>query len=104
MTIALQLIAAVALSAAPADPHQGHGGHAAPAAAPSAVQGVGVVRAVNAKAGKITIAHEPIPALSWPAMTMAFRVTDRQMLDKVSVGAHVAFDLQGQTITALTVR
>ena len=34
--------------------------------------GVGVLKALNAKDGKVQIAHEPIAELGWPAMTMWF--------------------------------
>lgn len=39
----------------------------------------GTVEAVDAAAGKITIAHGPIEALHWPAMTMAFKATPAQV-------------------------
>jgi Cu(I)/Ag(I) efflux system protein CusF len=37
-------------------------------------EGVGVLKTVNAKAGKVQIAHEAIAALGWPPMTMWFVV------------------------------
>jgi Cu(I)/Ag(I) efflux system protein CusF len=49
----------------------------------------------------VTIAHDPIKALNWPAMTMPFKVADKALLAKVKVGAKVRFDLSGQTITAI---
>ena len=95
--------AALALMAQPAsaqmDDHAGHAGHAAA----QAVEGVGVVRAINAKAGKVTLAHEAIPALKWPPMTMAFKVADAALLKDVAVGQKVRFKLDGQTIVGLTV-
>lgn len=57
------------------------------------VQGTGVVKAVDAKAGTVTIAHEPIGALGWPAMTMPFRVASPVLLGKVAVGSKVQFTL-----------
>ena len=30
-------------------------------------QGTGVIKAIDAKAGTITLKHGPIPAVSWPA-------------------------------------
>ena len=80
--------------------HSAHAGHAAPAAAGS-VEGTGVVKKIDAKTGAVTIAHDPIKALNWPAMTMPFKVADKVLLAKVKVGAKVRFDLSGQTITAI---
>ncbi|MBA4011836.1 MAG: hypothetical protein C0481_08225 [Phenylobacterium sp.] len=77
-----------------------HSGHAAPAAAGS-VEGTGVIKKVDAKTGSVTIAHDPIKALNWPAMTMPFKVADKALLAKVKVGAKVRFDLNGQVITAI---
>lgn len=75
---------------------------AAPARTASATaEGVGVVRAINAKAGTITVAHGPIKALKWPAMTMPFKVSDPALLKTVTVGAKVRFQLQGQKIIAI---
>lgn len=97
-TLALALAATLALAnvaAAEANP-------AAPArTASAAVEGVGVVRAINAKAGTITLAHGPIKALKWPAMTMPFKVSDPALLKTVTVGAKVRFQLQGQKIVAI---
>src|SRR5690606_8305810 len=38
--------------------------------------GSGVVKSVDKTKGAVTLAHEPIAALNWPAMTMAFKVMD----------------------------
>lgn len=37
--------------------------------------GKGEVLQVNANIGEITLSHEPIPQLGWPAMTMSFKVS-----------------------------
>jgi Cu(I)/Ag(I) efflux system protein CusF len=37
----------------------------------------GIVESVDAGAGKITLAHGPIDALGWPAMTMGFTSRSR---------------------------
>ena len=60
-----------------------------------------MVKKIDAKTGSVTIAHDPIKALNWPAMTMPFKVADKALLAKVKVGAKVRFDLSGQTITAI---
>jgi len=96
------LLASAALASTAAA--QGHGAHGAPAAAPAAagvVQGVGVVRAVDAKKGAVTIDHAPIKALNWGAMTMAFKV-DPALLKGVTPGTKIAFQLKDQKIVGLT--
>ena len=101
IALALAALAASTASAAAAHPdHDEHAGHAAAPAAGS-VEGVGVVKKIDAKAGSVTIAHDPIKALNWPAMTMPFKVADKALLAKMKVGAKIRFDLNGQTITAV---
>lgn len=78
--------------ATPALAHQGHN-HAE---VPQTAEGQGVVRAVNAQQGTVTLAHEPIPALGWPAMTMAFRVRSAELLNGVGVGSRVHFVLANE--------
>ena len=53
--------------------------------------GTGVVKSVDAATGSITLAHEPIRTLNWPAMTMAFKVKDKSLLDKAKPGDKVQF-------------
>ena len=99
MKLVLAAVAAVALAAPAAAQHHNHG---APAAAASAiVQGVGVVKSVDAKAGTITIAHEPIKALNWSAMTMAFKAADPALLKAAAPGDRVSFQLKGQQVVAV---
>lgn len=104
MKTLLLAVAALGVSATGAlahgQDHSAHAGHAAPAAAGS-VEGTGVVKKIDAKSGSVTIAHDPIKALNWPAMTMPFKVADKALLAKMKVGAKVRFDLSGQTITAV---
>ena len=47
------------------------------------------VTKIDRKAGTVTLAHGPIPALKWPAMTMAFKVKDKQLFEKLAVGRKV---------------
>ena len=70
------------------------------------VVGSGTVKAVDARAGAFVIAHDAIPALGWPAMTMPFKVTDAKLLGQAAVGQKVQFTLTGgseQKISALKV-
>jgi Cu(I)/Ag(I) efflux system protein CusF len=55
-------------------------------------QGKGVIKAIDLKAGALTIQHGPIPAVGWPAMTMAFKAKPTQLLTGLKVGEAVSFD------------
>jgi Cu(I)/Ag(I) efflux system protein CusF len=61
--------------------------------APAGAQGAGVVKKIDPKAGSVTLQHGPIPALSWPAMTMAFKA-DPALLKAVKVGQQVTFTVK----------
>ena len=56
-------------------------------------KGQGSVNSVDAKAGKVNLAHGPIPSLNWPAMKMDFQVKDKAMLKGVTPGQNVEFDI-----------
>jgi Cu/Ag efflux protein CusF len=60
---------------------------------PASPSGTGVLKAMNAKAGKVQIAHAPIDSLGWPAMTMWFVLRDPLPKD-VMVGDNVRFELE----------
>ena len=72
-------------------------GAPAAAAAPTSYRGEGVVKAVDAAHAGITLAHEPIPSLKWPAMTMDFKVKDAALLRALKPGQRVVFDLAGES-------
>lgn len=74
----------------PAAAHPGHD----EAAAAQTVQAQGVVRAIDGRAGTITIQHGAIAALNWPAMTMNFRVASADLLRGVTVGSRIHFVLR----------
>jgi len=65
----------------------------------------GTVESVDTGAGKITIAHGPVEALKWPAMTMAFKASPEQ-LASVKAGQQVEFEFEAKgmdsTITRIT--
>ena len=69
-------------------------GAAQPTSATTA-SGIGSVETVNAEQRKIKLNHEPIPALSWPAMSMEFPAAASVDLSKVKPGAKVRFTLRG---------
>jgi Cu(I)/Ag(I) efflux system membrane fusion protein len=56
-------------------------------------QGTGRVTAVDAAKGLLEMAHDPIPAIDWPAMTMPFDVADPALLKGLKPGHQVSFDL-----------
>ena len=56
-------------------------------------QGTGVLKAVNAKAHKVQIAHEAIPGLDWPPMVMWFALQGELPQD-LKMGDKVQFELQ----------
>ena len=65
----------------------------------------GVVKAVDANANLVTLVHDPVKSLNWPAMTMKFQVKDKALLDKLAVGTKVEFDFEqsgkGYVVTAI---
>lgn len=65
----------------------------------------GVVTKVNSEAGSIELDHEDIPGVM-PPMRMEFFVTDKKMLEGLSVGDKVDFTLRykhpTETITSIT--
>lgn len=74
---------------------------------PAPVAGRGEVKAVMAEHGMLTLAHEPIEALGWPAMTMDFTVAEGVDLTGLKPGDHVTFQLRKEgeryVITAIQV-
>lgn len=63
-----------------------------PAAGQTVHMAKGKVTKVDAAASVVTLAHEPVKSLNWPAMTMGFKVKDKMMLDKLTVGKTVDFE------------
>lgn len=53
----------------------------------------GIVKAIDTQAGEVTVAHGPIKTLQWPAMTMAFKVRDKALFDKLAVGKQITFQI-----------
>jgi len=62
------------------------------AASPARHEGFGVLKAVNAKDGKVQLAHEAIAGLGWPPMTMWFVLRD-PLPRNLKVGDAVRFEL-----------
>jgi Cu(I)/Ag(I) efflux system membrane fusion protein len=55
--------------------------------------GTGRIVAADAKTGALTLEHEPIPALKWPAMTMEFEVDNPAILQGLKPGQAVGFEM-----------
>lgn len=79
-----------------------------PAPVPSAASkasAAGVVEAVDLAAKTVTIAHGPVDALKWPAMTMTFKAPDAD-LSAIKQGDHITFEFTSSgmdgTITTIT--
>ena len=62
-----------------------------PAASASA-SATGVVESVDAAAKTVTIAHEAVESLEWPAMTMTFQAPDID-LSTIKAGDKVSFEV-----------
>ena len=65
-----------------------------------------VVKAVDSANGKVTLAHDQVKTLNWPAMTMTFGVKDKSLLDKLAVGKNVdvEFTKQGSNYVVSAVK
>jgi len=57
------------------------------------ITGKGVVVSLNKASGSVTLKHEAIAAIDWPAMTMNFKVKDKRQLEKLNKGDKVEFTL-----------
>lgn len=91
LTLAIFCILLATGTAARAASHEHH--DMAMQQAATTQSGTGVLKAVNAKAGKVQIAHEPIAALEWPAMTMWF-VLKAPLPQDLKVGDSIRFEMK----------
>lgn len=76
---------------------------AAQGRAPVAATYETVGRIEQVASDKVTLSHQPVPALQWPAMTMAFRVEDPSLTRGYKVGDRVRFGFE-QAPTGPTLR
>lgn len=51
----------------------------------------GTIQSVDREAGTVKIAHEAVPSLSWPAMTMEFKLSNAQDSAGLKEGEQVEF-------------
>jgi Cu(I)/Ag(I) efflux system membrane fusion protein len=75
-----------------------------PAASPMIHETTGRIEKLGA--GGVTLSHEPVPGLNWPAMTMSFRIEDPALLRSFRVGDRVTFAFDqppaGPTVRRMT--
>jgi Cu(I)/Ag(I) efflux system membrane fusion protein len=52
----------------------------------------GVLEAINPD-GTLSITHDPIPALKWPAMTMDFALANPSLATNIKLGSKISFEI-----------
>lgn len=62
-------------------------------------QGVGVVKSVDAAKGTITLSHDAVPSIKWPAMTMPFKA-GKDLITQVKPGDRVNFEFVAKGMDA----
>ncbi|MFA1017425.1 cation efflux system protein CusF [Enterobacter sp. SAT-E-asb] len=66
-------------------------------AAEQVITGTGIVKDIDLKNKKVTISHEAIPAIGWPAMTMRFTFIQADgSISALKVGRQVDFSFVQQ--------
>jgi Cu(I)/Ag(I) efflux system membrane fusion protein len=73
----------------------------APAKTPALYESIGRIEQISPQA--VTLSHQPVPALQWPAMTMQFRLADPALARGLKVGDQVRFGFE-QAESGPTVR
>jgi Cu(I)/Ag(I) efflux system protein CusF len=62
----------------------------------------GTIKAVDTTKHTVTIAHGAVPAVQWPAMTMAFNATSKQLAG-LKAGDQVTFEFRAEGMGATIV-
>lgn len=77
-----------------------------PAGAQAVHMAKATVKKVDAQAGTVTLAHEPVASLNWPSMTMNFKVKDSTLMSKLTAGKRVdvEFIQEGSNYVVTTVK
>lgn len=63
----------------------------------------GVIESIDQESRTITIAHEPVASLQWPAMTMIFKAPDAD-LSAMQAGDRIRFDFTASGMDATITR
>ena len=66
------------------------GDTAKPAAASHKAEGT--LKVIDAAAGTVSVSHDPVASLGWPAMTMDFVLANPSLLGKLQPGSPIAFE------------
>jgi Cu(I)/Ag(I) efflux system protein CusF len=101
LVTASSLLAACGGDDAPSAPNMPAAQQPAGGQAAAENRGMGVVQSVDTANGSLSIAHEPIEALGWPAMTMSFKVDKPALLEGVEAGDRIEFMLRGRDMSAV---
>jgi Cu/Ag efflux protein CusF len=91
---AIALSLGLALSSSANAAGEEHSGHHHVAQAAKVHQGKGVVEAVDADKGIVTMEHDAIESLRWPKMVMDFKAHGPGLLTGLKEGDRVEFDLE----------
>ena len=62
---------------------------------------IGVIKAIDPAAGRVTITYEEADALNWPAGTTTFVVSKSSLLNGARIGEKVAFRIESQQISEM---
>jgi Cu(I)/Ag(I) efflux system protein CusF len=93
LILALLVPTAAAIAQTKMDDMKGMDMSKKPTASASVVhKATGTVKKLDAKAGVVTLAHEPVKSMNWPSMTMGFKVKDKRLMDKLTDGKKVEFE------------
>jgi Cu/Ag efflux protein CusF len=92
LILTLSAVIPVASHAQSGDMPNRDSGKKPPAGAQEAHKATGVVKKVDSRTGTVTLAHDPVKSLNWPAMTMGFTVKETALFDKLAVDRKVEFE------------
>jgi Cu(I)/Ag(I) efflux system periplasmic protein CusF len=67
---------------------------------------VGIVKSLDAGKGTLTVDHQAVQSMNWPAMTMTFKAKDKKMLETLAAGKKIEFDFvqQGKDYVVTSVK
>lgn len=106
-SILLALLAGCTPSPQEADDAVGQAAMSDPQAPPEATVSsgstTGVIESIDPAARTVTISHEPVASLQWPAMTMTFKAPDAD-LSKLQAGDRIRFDFTASGMDATITR
>ena len=106
LALALSVAAPVASHAQSGDKKNVDAGQKPTAGAQTEHKATGMVKKMDPRAGTVTLAHDPVKSLNWPAMTMSFTVKDKALFDKLVVDRKVEFEFvqQGKDYVVTSVK